>query len=54
MHKYENIKLMEKEKPIMITAVLSNGLVVRVPMENSSKIIEQMEKNIKEAQKRNN
>ena len=34
MHKYENIKLMEKEKPIMVTAVLSNGLVVRAPMEN--------------------
>ncbi len=34
-------------KVAMVTAVLSNGLSVRIPAENSSEIIRQMEENIK-------
>ena len=41
---------MDNKKPIMITAVLSNGLVVRVPMENSEETIKKMEENIKRVQ----
>lgn len=38
----------KNNKEIMITAVLSNGLVVRVPMKNSEEIIAKMEENIKQ------
>ena len=32
---------------VMVTAVLSNGVVVRVPLKNCKEIVEKMEENIK-------
>ena len=37
----------EKKKEPMVTAVLSNGLVVRIPLKGYKETIEKMEENIK-------
>ena len=44
-------KRIEERNQPMITAVLSNGLVVRVPMKDYKETLAKMEKNIKEANK---
>ena len=44
-------KRIEERNQPMITAVLSNGLVVRVPMKGYKETLVKMEKNIKEANK---
>ena len=43
----ESSKMAEKKKEPMVTAVLSNGLVVRIPLEGYKETLRKMEENIK-------